>query len=683
MFHFKAIAFAGVVYVGTSTRADYAPKHKDGYGHDYGHQPSYKEPSYHDNYGHQPSYDRYDDAAQYGYDHGHYNEYSPKKYTDFKKSYTLFDEKEWWKLYSSYDQCKSHKCKQYGYESYEYSDDYKQMMSAVGNYVTCNVACAAATFVKATCKQSEYYNKLYWMADAQLQSLDGKDAAAIRDMHLKRGEACILQDDEFVNYEDIAIQINDIHEKEGAGYVSADTLLKHCQRKDLYATASASGLLPPYDTKQTKYSCSKDLTRYLDALKSGAGSDILSHDCTLREGACTHVLQANPRAAPIEESQLCELQGYKFVVMDKHDDIEEVMFIENLYKYGFVGQCEAEEPVTLQDEIRKAAIDAILKDSEGCEQEAEIKSFISRNFKLITTDEKNPFYKIKGGRTIKRYAVNKLRGTHGRYVTVNGNLPSKKREESARDAKLAEITTMIMEKKSEDDDNDINLSVKCKYEAALLNIKKEGELYALQDEAEMKVDNVIEATGTADCVAGEVGYEFQNVKQFSTYLYEMLTSEKGCSQSDLVSATSVNPAMVYTYKCAQKVYDMQCQCMNVVLNCFQEQGYYEGNAATKTIGKVFGLLCALLWCKVPKNFAFMNGVQAFRSAQMIKVVLAQANLLDAPTMSSLSPASFAFIAFGMGMVAFVVTQAVLKTRRGNLSTGSSASKSLLAAQSTL
>jgi len=674
MFHYKAIAFAGVVLVGSADSEEYGNEYMQSYDYDgYGHhgkgdyQYGYEQPGHYDNY-------------EQGYNnHGYHGGYHAKKHYD-RKDMTIVDPKAFFYLMSSFEQCKKHKCEQYGYDNYEYSDDYKTMLSSVGEYVSCNMACGAATLVKASCKMAEDVNKVYQIAKHQLEYVSGKvEDEKIRDMHLKIGESCILAESEFVDYTYITGTFNNI--VDGIDYhLSLDQLRERChnQHSREVLAFEAAGI--------PKKICTDDVKHTLNRLHRNAGKNVLSEHCGYRDNTCSQVLQSNPRSSQISQSTLCQPKHFRMRVVDTTKSEGDYGYVQDHVglDLGDVvlgiqsAECDMIESdvtnkiVAKKTFITKKELKHLTKAYEDCEEADRITHLVSQ---YATYNKKKETWKLHKDLAFDFQMPFRKMHTRDRFLQINDNLPSKVKAVPEIDSHLAQVTSDI--KMKEYTDNIANAensfaSDFCEYDESLTEDVKNLDIGA----------DMIKALGKEKCVAGKNGYEFQRLEQWKDVVAESLTDDHGCKIEYLSDKAHLEPSMTSTLVCAKRIADMKCQCMNAVINCFQQNGYKDSNAVTQTVGKVAALLCAQFLCMSPMNFAQMSGLGAFRAAKVMKVILAQANLASDPSMSSLPPASFAFLAFGMGMFAFVVTQAVLKKRRRSVSESGS-TKSLLAAQSTL
>jgi hypothetical protein len=155
--------------------------------------------------------------------------------------------------------------------------------------------------------------------------------------------------------------------------------------------------------------------------------------------------------------------------------------------------------------------------------------------------------------------------------------------------------------------------------------------------------------------------EFCNMKQYATFLQRQLFDVDTCQIVDMRDLSSDNTARLSTLACLYKTVSMKCDCMEAVLSCYEHQFNFK-DAMAGTIGKAASILCGFILCLRPKVYTLFGGQHAIEQSNIMRGLLNQVGL-SVPSVSQMPPASFAFLAFGIGMVAFVATKVVSKKTR--------------------
>lgn len=156
-------------------------------------------------------------------------------------------------------------------------------------------------------------------------------------------------------------------------------------------------------------------------------------------------------------------------------------------------------------------------------------------------------------------------------------------------------------------------------------------------------------------------FEYCNMKQYVNFLQQELFDLGGCPMSRIVDHSDDS----YTLACLYRVSTLKCDCMEAVLNCYESE-YVFSSVIGKTLGKAASIMCGFILCQRPTVYSLFGGQGAINHASVINEVLLQVGAL-APSASSLPPATFAFLSFGLGMVAFLVTKKAVKSNKSSSS----------------
>lgn len=153
-------------------------------------------------------------------------------------------------------------------------------------------------------------------------------------------------------------------------------------------------------------------------------------------------------------------------------------------------------------------------------------------------------------------------------------------------------------------------------------------------------------------------FEFCNMQQYATYLQKQLFDNDNCQVVDMRDVHTDQPQYYGTLACLYKITSLKCDCMQAVLNCYEREFHFT-KALSKTIGKAASILCGFLLCQRPSVYSLFGGQGAIEKARIMRELMSQVGL-SVPTMASMPPATFAFLSFGLGMVAFVTTKYIAK-----------------------
>lgn len=156
-------------------------------------------------------------------------------------------------------------------------------------------------------------------------------------------------------------------------------------------------------------------------------------------------------------------------------------------------------------------------------------------------------------------------------------------------------------------------------------------------------------------------FEYCNMQQYASFLQRQLYDNGACQIVDMQHWGNDHAVSLNTLACLYKTVSMKCDCMEAVLNCYEHQFNFK-DAMAGTIGKAASVLSGFLLCLRPKVYSLFGGQHALEQANIMRDLLKQVGV-SVPTVSSMPPATFAFLAFGIGMVAFVATKIISKKTR--------------------
>lgn len=196
----------------------------------------------------------------------------------------------------------------------------------------------------------------------------------------------------------------------------------------------------------------------------------------------------------------------------------------------------------------------------------------------------------------------------------------------------------------------------CEYEQGLVTVNEENgqfEEIDFPDDAEVEAISSCPSTGL---------FEYCHVKQYVNWLQTQLFDLGGCPIVDMKDQEVGDaPYAYYTLACLYRVVSLKCDCMEAVLNCYQHE-YHFMTGLGKTLGKAASVMCGFILCQKPAVYSLLGGQAAIERANIMRAVLLEVGAMEiAP--AGVPAATFAFLSFGLGMVAFVVTKAALRSSK--------------------
>lgn len=156
-------------------------------------------------------------------------------------------------------------------------------------------------------------------------------------------------------------------------------------------------------------------------------------------------------------------------------------------------------------------------------------------------------------------------------------------------------------------------------------------------------------------------HEYCNMDQYASYLQKNLFDNEACQVADMKRIKSEKEIIYNTLACAYKIATLTCDCMEAVLNCYEREFKFT-EPLSHTVGKAASILCGFILCLKPSVFSLFAGQDAIEKANIMRNLMSQVGL-SVPSMASIPPATFAFLSFGLGMVAFVATKYIAKKSR--------------------
>jgi len=142
-------------------------------------------------------------------------------------------------------------------------------------------------------------------------------------------------------------------------------------------------------------------------------------------------------------------------------------------------------------------------------------------------------------------------------------------------------------------------------------------------------------------------FEYCNVAQYAEFLHTQLYVDD-CEGNGNALA------------CLYKVETLKCDCMDAVLACYSSGGHFT-TELTETLGSAASILCGFLLCQDESVYSLFGGELAFERANVMRELLANIGLANSS--GSFPAATFAFLAFGLGMVAFFTTKFITSSKK--------------------
>ncbi|KAF0687956.1 hypothetical protein As57867_020271, partial [Aphanomyces stellatus] len=153
-------------------------------------------------------------------------------------------------------------------------------------------------------------------------------------------------------------------------------------------------------------------------------------------------------------------------------------------------------------------------------------------------------------------------------------------------------------------------------------------------------------------------FEYTSLDQYASWLQTQLFDHSRCDIAALRYQHTDYPASYQTVACLYKIFTLKCNCMEAVLSCYSHTSKFD-NALAKTIGTAASTLCGFILCQQPNIYSLFGEQYAIDHAILIKEFLQESGLMTADA----TPALTMLVAFGLGMVAFVVAKKATDSKK--------------------
>ena len=156
-------------------------------------------------------------------------------------------------------------------------------------------------------------------------------------------------------------------------------------------------------------------------------------------------------------------------------------------------------------------------------------------------------------------------------------------------------------------------------------------------------------------------FEYCNMRQYASFLQRQLFNTDQCQVVDMRNVEADQQEYYGTLSCLYKVTTLKCDCMEAVLNCYENK-WQDAEPLSHTIGKAASILCGFLLCQRPRVYSLFGGQTAIEKSVIMRELLSKAGAAVSGT-QGMPPATFAFLTFGVGMLAFLATKSFAKTSK--------------------
>jgi hypothetical protein len=575
----------------------------------------------------QPPSGNYYQGDQYG------NQYYGPPTPLFPTPKSLLDREYYKDLLTQFQGCKAHKCA----KSPElYSEDISESIAILGEYTSCVTGCAAEQLFKAVSYYKHSLDRVFEVGSHKLAKV--RDYLAMRDTEdeydvignaAKIDESCCLPREYFVPWDNIVIPVKLVKADNNGEYkIEELTDLQNTQTDlgvdalermvpvSMYidlCTDAAEETAHPWN-EYLKIVCSSRWVEYFELLQHNIGHLIMAPHPEKPAPTCNKQNEAeykNPRAEAF---------------------INDLCVAVECVTQGEVGEIVTKLPIPI---IKKTVYAQDLRDS--CP--------VDKVVDTSTNDLGTVLFTVRYSRVPYQYLT---------YYTVTDGLPSLLHTKND----VSSIITKQADFNNVDFFSNI-VEYECKFDLALAEKVSSTHFYKAPTDDMKKITlNAIQAAKV--CPFGGL-FEYCNMQQYATYLQKQLFDESECQTSQMTEAPTESPATLTTLACLYKTISLKCDCMEAVLNCYEHKHQFK-NAMSETIGKAASVLCGFILCLRPKVYALFGGQHAIEQANIMRELLTQVGL-SVPSGASMPPATFAFLAFGIGMIAFVATKMVSKKTR--------------------
>lgn len=559
----------------------------------------------------------------------------------FKKPAPLVDPKYYQTVLRTFATCRDTKCGPLEV-GYTYTDDITASLSALGGYTSCVTACAAEGSITTVKDFKNSLTTIFDVGSDQYKrvrlNLGGEGPYDVLKETTMIDESCCLPNDYFTPWDSIVLPISTLPMKANfafgqangypiyvSGTAEADktpvnfvsqermvTVGEYLRKCAANTATDLSKLITTFDFK-----CSAETTEYLTLLQRNVGHLILAPKTkeVTPDKACNKEGESNPRAQELltDGCVATEISIGK----EKHSVKEPfVKMVDSL----LTGEAACPDDYIVDISLPAAVT---YKDIDGKNEPVE-----------------HPAEPIM---TISYKRVSK---SHLGLYTIATGLPSLKIGLTGTGANGL-YTTDDLKKLITNPDSTV----------ADLNIcdNKQGLVGHSSSSMGVSAEDIVAAR---HCPTGGL-FEYCNLQQYATYLEKQLFDSDDCQVIDMRDDNVEREAFYGTLACLYKITTLKCDCMEAVLNCYEREFHFT-EALTKTIGKAASVMCGFILCQRPKVYAMFGGVEATEKAQIMHTLLSQVGVASSGDVSSLPPATFAFLSFGLGMIAFITTKAIAK-----------------------
>lgn len=522
----------------------------------------------------------------------------------FPRPQPVLDPKFYKGVLLGFRQCVEHKCDT---QPRAYTTTPKESLLTVGAYTACITSCAASEMMRVTADFKALVAKLFDIGSAHLNDahryLAGKGDYDVLKSNTRIEDSCCLPNEYFVPWNDLVFWARVKFDGDKKGKKGWQKLLISVKTYYDYCLQDSDSIdYEKYVMGKFKIKCNKNWAKYLRALQLNAGHLVLAPKCKnlAPKGACSKKLRTNPQAEEFGEA-MCV--AYECTVKGKTKSVE-----HPILKYPLSGKFEKSCPP-----------------EESDDGESVIK-----------------FHRVP------RHALT--------YYALPTGLPGRWRKKGKGKGPIIKNGVALAEDAEEEEEEEESLleeglkrrKRRCQYGFGL--VREKGDRMGPRRPPSYKDIKL------AERCPRHGRFEYCNMKQYVNWLQDQLFNVGGCPL--VTKNPSEDSYDDYTLVCLFRIISLKCDCMEAVLNCYEHE-YKFTSELGKTIGKAASVLCGFLLCQKPQIYSLLGGQSAIERANIMGQVLMNLGVVT-PSVSSLPPATFAFLSFGLGMVCVFVVSKVSK-----------------------
>jgi len=533
-----------------------------------------------------------------------YNPYPP---VVFPEPLPILDKNQYRDILSLFEQCKELKC----VHSESSFTDIHESIAELGEYTSCVTGCAAEQIFHTIVNYKQALGDLYEIgANKLLQArkyiAEGVETFDIIGTGTRIKDSCCLPNENFVKPEEIVIPVT-ITATDVNGVLSS----VNNNDQTIYEPTTTRMI----SVKKYVNLCTTNDGVFNDeeGLKIVCDPNWIKYYQLLQHNV-GHLVKT-PASSKTAPPKSCDEHGVENPTAQylQYDVCRATYYIRNNFKY----------PV---EELLIKPVIATYSQSDSCPSDH------------IMTEE--------AGSTVSIIEYERQDPENASYYVVSDGLPS----QAAFDGNPSETSEELVAAIASGDYEQLT----CQYNQGLATF--DGvRFYTPKDPPS---SSAIEAAKV--CPYGGL-FEYCNMQQYTSFLTKQLFDNDGCSVVDMRGDNYGFKGSAYTLSCLYKIISLKCDCMEAVLNCYEHQFSFT-SALSNTIGKSASVLCGFVLCLKPSVFSLFGGKGAIEKADIMRGLLTQVGI-SVPSVSSMPPATFAFLAFGIGMIAFVATKMV--SRKAN------------------